>query len=334
MQLSDLDQWLAERNMNGHWSRDTNTTQIKPYLWKWADIHEGFKWACTLIPMDKAGRRTVQLKNPSLKGGTTPTIGVAIQAILPGEIAQAHRHTQGAIRFVIAGSSKCFTIVEGERFPMEEGDLLTTPNWTWHDHYNGSSDTIYWLDCLDARLVNYLGARFTENFARDQQPVEKPDGYTSKILGHARPLWMKQNHPTPPFRYCWADTYPILLDLKGSEGDPFDGIRLTYTNPLNGGPTLPTFSCEVQLFRPKEKTRSHRHTSVTIYQAFRGNGRTRVENETFEWEQGDILVVPAWNWHSHENPSVEDSILFSITDRPALEGLGLYREEPQDSIKG
>jgi gentisate 1,2-dioxygenase len=333
MQLSDLDQWLDERNMNGHWMRDTHATQLTPYIWKWADIHEGLKRACTLIPMDKAGRRTVQLRNPSFKGGTTQTIGVAIQAILPGEIAQAHRHTQGAIRFIIAGSEKCYTIVEGERFPMEEGDLLTTPNWTWHDHYNGSSDPIYWIDCLDARLVNYLGARFTENFSREQQTVEKPDGYTPNMLGHARPRWVKQDYPTPPFRYGWAETYSTLVALKGSEGDPFDGIRLTYTNPFNGGPTLPTFSCEVQLLRPSERTRSHRHTSVTIYHAFRGSGKTRVEDQTLEWTQGDVFVVPGWNWHSHENRSDNDSILFSMTDRPSLESLGLYREEAAVSAK-
>jgi hypothetical protein len=32
MALRDLDRWLAEKKMNGHWSRDTNATQMKPYL--------------------------------------------------------------------------------------------------------------------------------------------------------------------------------------------------------------------------------------------------------------------------------------------------------------
>ena len=34
------------------------------------------------------------------------------------------------------------------------------------------------------------------------------------------------------------------------EPDPYDGYLLTYTNPITGGPTLPTFACELQLLTP------------------------------------------------------------------------------------
>ena len=212
---------------------------------------------------------------------------------------------------------------------MEEGDLITTPNWTWHDHFNGSDEPIIWLDGLDVRLVSYLGAQFQVNFVQEQQPVEKPDGYSSKILGHARPTWMKTGHPTPPFRYRWEETYSSLLALKESEGDPFDGVRLEYVNPFNGDPTLPTFSCEVQLLRPKEKTRSHRHTSTVVYQAFRGQGVTQVGEKRLEWSQGDIFFVPPWEPHHHENGTDNDDILFSINDWPAMKALGIYREEAE-----
>ena len=115
--------------------------------------------------------------------------------------------------------------------------------------------------------------------------------------------------------------------MKESEGDPFDGVRLEYVNPFNGGPTLPTYSCEVQLLRPEEKTRSHRHTSTTVYHAIRGEGVTVVGEERLQWSQGDIFVVPPWYWHSHENRLDQDVILFSINDWPTMKALGLYREE-------
>ena len=81
--------------------------------------------------------------------------------------------------------------------------------------------------------------------------------------------------------------------------------------------------CSIQLFRPKEKTKSHRHTSTTVYHGFRGSGLTKVSANNLDWDQGDIFVVPSWQWHSHENMTDEDAILFSITDRPAAEVLGL-----------
>jgi len=43
-------------------------------------------------------------------------------------------------------------------------------------------------------------------------------------------------------------------------------------------------------------------------------------------------VVPNWSWHRHRNSSQkEPAIVFSTTDRPLLEMLGLYREEAGNS---
>lgn len=332
MKLTDLNQRLAAKNLQGFWEmhRGLAGTKTEPYLWKWVDIYEALQLASEEVPMDKTGRRAIVLKNPNMEDGVlTNTLNVSVQLVKPGEIAQAHRHMASAIRFIIKGSRDAYTIVQGERFPMEEGDLITTPNWTWHDHYNGSSEPAIWFDGLDANLVRFLSPRFSENFSQERQPVERPDGYSSRLLGTARPSWMKPESDYPQFRYQWAETYPTLLALRESQGDPFDGIRLQYKNLSNGGPTLPTISCEVQLLRPHEKTHVHRHTSSTVYLAFRGQGVTKVDGVNMVWEQGDIFVLPPWQWHGHENPSDEDAVLFSITDSPVLKTLGFYREEAQ-----
>ena len=327
MELSDFNQWLTEKNMIGFWAREPRVGGMKPYLWKWAEINQALELASDLVPMDKTGRRNIGLRNPTVKGGLTNTITLGLQIIKPGEYAQCHRHVATAIRFVVKGSPKAFTVVEGERLPMEEGDLITTPNWTWHDHYNNSDESVIWLDGLDVRLLGYLNAQFSELFSQEQQVIEKPDGYSARRFGAARPSWLKNQHVIPPFRYVWKETYATLLALKQSEGDPFDGVRLEYKNPIDGGPTTLTFSCEVQLLRPKEKTRSHRHTTTNVYYVFCGEGITTIEGENLSWAKGDILTIPPWQWHGHQNPSNDDAILFSINDRPPVEALGLYREE-------
>jgi gentisate 1,2-dioxygenase len=84
------------------------------------------------------------------------------------------------------------------------------------------------------------------------------------------------------------------------------------------------------MLRPGEKTKSHRHTSSAIYHAFRGSGCTTVGKKRLEWSRGDCFTVPLWSWHWHENNQREEAILFSITDRPAKEALGLYREEAEE----
>jgi gentisate 1,2-dioxygenase len=102
---------------------------------------------------------------------------------------------------------------------------------------------------------------------------------------------------------------------------------LRYVDPITGGPTLPTMNCEIQMLRPGENCRPHRHTHTVVYHAFKGSGTTHIGAQRFDWQQGDSFVVPLWNWHSHENKTREPAILFSINDRPTIEALGLFREE-------
>jgi gentisate 1,2-dioxygenase len=328
--VDELNSWLAERHLNGHWNQDGGSPSMKPYLWKWADIYAGLMKATEVVPMEQAVRRTIQLRNPSLGDRMTNTIHMSIQCVMPGEVAPAHRHNAAAVRFVTKGAKGAFTVVEGEAIPMEEGDLITTPNWTWHDHYNDSSEPVIWMDGLDIRLVS-LAKMFQEPYPQTRQPIDKASGFSASTLGHVRPRWLKSEHRTPPFRYAWSDTQAALKALQAAEAeDACDGIQLTYSHPVSGGPTLPTFACEIQLLRPRLRTKEHRHTSTTVYQAFRGSGVTVIEGQPFEWSQGDIFVVPPWHWHKHENPSEADSLLFSITDRPVFEALDVYREEGAD----
>ena len=130
-----------------------------------------------------------------------------------------------------------------------------------------------------------------------------------------------------PFRYAWKDTYAALKMMGEGDRDPYDGALLRYINPTSGGYTYPTMSCEVQLFEAREATRLHRHTSTAIYHVFRGEGRTKVGEGHLEWKKGDTFVVPLWQWHGHENLANDEAILFSISDRPVMDALQLYREE-------
>ena len=134
----------------------------------------------------------------------------------------------------------------------------------------------------------------------------------------------------PPrfLHYQWLDTYPALQRLARTSGNAFDGAALEYVNPATGGATLPSLSCRLQMLRANEKTRSHRHTSTSIYHAFRGNGTTWINGQPFHWEQGDTFIVPLWSWHEHANRSSQaEAILFSMHDEPILKAFGLYREE-------
>jgi gentisate 1,2-dioxygenase len=87
-------------------------------------------------------------------------------------------------------------------------------------------------------------------------------------------------------------------------------------------------ACWIQMLRPGERLKAHRHTGSAVYYVVRGAGETILDGCRFAWGRGDIIVLPSWALHEHANVSTRDAaVLFSIQDRPVLEALGLYREE-------
>ena len=135
-----------------------------------------------------------------------------------------------AIRFVVQGKG-AYTAVDGEKFFMEEGDLILTPNWTWHDHHNESEDPIIWLDGLDGPLIQSLNVLFFEDSEKPNKRL--PDRPVNRF-----PEWVlrgrrgKQEHRRGvPFRYALKDTYKALKAMGTADRDPYDGTLLRYINP-------------------------------------------------------------------------------------------------------
>lgn len=342
---------LAENSLGGHWQpREERTLPLIPYLWKWTAIYSCLIESGEVIRLghidEAAKRRTVNLVNPVIaaRKATSRTLQMSVQLVKPGERAECHRHTAAALRFVVEGDGSGYTNVEGEQMLMEPGDLVLTPNWTWHDHYNGGDKNLVWLDVLDGHLTTYLDADYHENYPTDtgrqnyfneaSQPVVRTDGYCRRRFSSVRGRVSNVDGRALPYAYKWRDTLEALqhMDAAG-ERDPYEGVLVEYTNPLTGGPTMPTISCRAQMLAPGEATRPHRHTSSTIYHVVQGEGVTTVgpkmgAGEEMAWGHRDCFFVPSKEWRQHRNLSkTEPAILFSVTDRPVLESLGLYREE-------
>ena len=325
---------MAEKNLSGYWSLGMEglpsepMTQVQPFLWKWADVYESLVRAGEVISLENSERRVVRLVNPGLneRPFSSHTLQASFQYVKPGENARAHRHTPAALRFVVQGHG-AYTTVNGQQCVMEPGDLILTPNMSWHDHSNDSPEPMLWLDGLDFPLVTALHQVMQERYPTRRQPIEKSSEEVNTALEGA----LRHGLPVEDlFHYRWIDTEKTLraqTRLPNAKS-AFDGHLLEYRNPLTGGPTLTTIQCAVQLLDPNDKTQSHRHTSTAIYHVFRGQGASQIGDQRFEWQQGDSFVVPLWQAHYHVNrSSSEEAILFSMSDAPVLKALGLYREE-------
>jgi gentisate 1,2-dioxygenase len=306
-------------------------TKVLPYLWRWSDLRRMAYRAGDLVPIERGGeRRVLAFVNPGLQGkyAATHTLWGAVQIVLPGEIAPCHRHSASAIRLIIEGS-RSFTNVDGDKCVMSRGDLVLTPNWSWHDHGNESDQAMIWMDGLDLPLVNDLDGIFFEPYPQHKHPVTQVNGSEQKYGGaHLKPTW--ENPPatrSPLLNYKWAPTYEALKRIGEGPASPFDDVCFEYLNPNTGGPTLPTMSCCVQLIRPGVHTQAHRQVNSAVYHVFEGRGHAVINGRRFDWEHGDFFVVPPWAWHEFANESKDEVILFSVQDTPVMQALGLYKEE-------
>jgi gentisate 1,2-dioxygenase len=272
--------------------------------------------------------RGIGLLNPAERAIPKST-SLTPQILMPGEQTRPRRNVSHETQFVIQASPGATWVIEGEAFPMEVGDLIVSPAGTTHHHFNGGAEPAIWLDSQDLSLRSFVGAETDEQDLLDShhETFAKPAGYFAATQDRMKFSSVGGSPYRPPMRYPWSETFVTLQALKesGRGGDAFDGIHLSYTSPVDGGPTLPTFSCEIQLLTPGTQTASHRHNSTATYYVFRGEGRTEAAGERLQWATGDILVIPPWMPHRHENPSREDAILYSVDDWPAMAKMGFYR---------
>jgi len=305
-------------------------TQMVPALWKFPQVEKLMLEAGEVISAEEAERRVLVLENPGLPGKSriTNSLFAGIQLIMPGEIADAHQHVASAIRFVLKGKG-AYTAVEGEKSMMEHGDFIITANWAPHDHGNPGKEPVMWLDVLDMPTVNHFQASFAHHFDDKMQNVNHEDGdsferYAMGVLPDGAPA---SSMRTPVINYPYSKMKPILERLKKTgDVDKRHGARVRYANPINGGPVIPTMGANLSLLPKGFKGEPYRSTDGTVFCVAEGTGTTIIDDKPFEWGVNDVFVVPPWKRYQHNVTGNADAVLFSISDRPAQEALGIWRE--------
>lgn len=314
---------LWERFTDG---QPTEPSALPPYLWRWESLSRMADRAAKEVPMDQVERRVLTLANPHMKGpvpATSINMVGAIQILLPGETARPHRHSANALRFVIEGGG-AETMVNGKPCPMGEGDLIITPDWSWHAHLHGGDSRIVWFDALDIPLWRHMNAAFFEAGPPPNLPAQMPD--SAFATGGLVPERDGDGDPpphSPMFCYPWRS---VLGALKAMPAQADGSRKLRYTNPHSGGPAMTLTDCFVLALARDRDTTPYRTTSNGICVVAEGEGTSRVGEHEISWGKNDIFTLPNWNWISHRAAS-DGAKLFMVTDRDALARLGMLRDE-------
>lgn len=323
---------LAERELQPLWELKGLLTREPvvagvPFQWRGAELRSLGERAGELVPVDEGGdRRVLACCNPGLDGApyAVSTLWAAVQYLRGHEMAPAHRHTPAALRFITEGEG-VFTVVDGDPLPMAKGDLVLTPSWTFHEHHNPGAEPMMWMDVLDLPVVAALDAVFFE-----EGPSEEADTSTAPVSASER--WfggpglvpagfeVSQRH-SPLLAYRWADTDRALTDQLDVSGA--DSATLRYSDPVRGGDVMPTMRCEIERVKAGTSTAAYRQTGGRVACVLHGTGRAQVGDRTFDIAPGDIIAVPSWSrWQLVAETELD---VFSVSDAPVLEALGLFR---------
>ena len=309
-----------------------------PMLWRWRDFEPFVARAAREVPIADVERRAIILAHPAFDGATQTTSNLlgAFTVLNPGDRAVPHRHTASAIRFATRAAG-AFTIVNGRRCAMADGDLVLTPPMCWHGHINQSDTRTVWFDAANMPLVCGLDASFFEPGARDAAAAgnaafwEVDEGDERKWAGTGMAAAANAIAGTtsaahsPKFHYAGVVTRAMLdIARPGADGAKL----LRYINPAGGGAVMPTLDCYAQRLGAGATTRARRCSWNTVCLVVNGAGRSNVGESSFEWQQHDVFSIPHWTWAAHTALSA-DADLFLVTDRSLFEQLDLVREEAQ-----
>jgi gentisate 1,2-dioxygenase len=320
--------------------------EIAPYLDRIAEIARG----ADVSPIEFAERQQFLLTNPGLGGRlqVTSTMRCAVSIYNPGDVAPVHIHTPNASRTILSDEGG-YTTIEGERCQAARGDLILTPNGTWHDHGNDGAEPVVWIDVLDFPPMEFLDCVWLdEAFAGETrgnsraQPVTLPASYSHKLYGQGGlvPSFVTHRrgfgHDTSPlFHYRGTDVREALTGLRQEQGDPYEAVTLRFVNPATGAAVFPTLDYRAQLLRPGEATRFKRETARTLYIVMEGRGITEIAGRIYDWQTNDVFVAPGFAWRRHINKGEIDAILYAVSDAPLIEKIGQYRAQgrlPDDTV--
>ena len=325
-----------------------NQMKAAPYRWRWREISPylgriaDIARTADVSPIEFADRQQFLLVNPGLGGRlqVASTIRCAVSIYNPGDVAPVHMHSPNASRTILSDNGG-YTTIEGERCEASRGDLILTPNGTWHDHGNEGATPVVWADILDFPLLEFLDSVWIdeefpgdrEGNARAQKPLQA-NGYSARLysaggilpgfVGHDRGIG---HHTSPVFHYRGVDIRAALDALRDEAGDPYEGVTLDFVNPATGAPVFPTLGYAAQLLRPGEATRWKRETANAFYIVLDGAGTTEIAGRSFDWQQNDIFVIPNFLWRRHINKGPNDAVLYLCSDRPLFEKIGQYRAQ-------
>ena len=288
-----------------------------------------------LISAEEAERRVLVLENPALRGQSclTQSLYAGLQLILPGEVAPAHRHTQiGA-----APGARRRRRLHGGRRRAHDDALRRL-----HHHAV--------VDLPRPRQRRPRPGRLARRPRHPAGPLPRRR-LRREEHGQVAGRYPPRGRRAPPLRQQHAAARPRAAAARADAG-----LRLSVrAHPGSAARHRPRpgrrpLRLQAALRQPGHRPLAdadHRHasrsacppasrpgptaaatarsTSASKATAWRRSPTPRRRRACSTFAPRDVFVVPSW--HAFTLAARSDTLLFSFSDRPVQQVLGLWREE-------
>jgi gentisate 1,2-dioxygenase len=268
----------------------------------------------------------------------TKMIDARVMEIAPGARTSTHRHTHDAVIFVLQGRGA--TTIDDVRHEWEPWDALHTPAWSWHGH-EAFADGARLLAVTDAPLIAALNLSRVEDVGDAQPRFEAtPSGlgsatadasiYEAALTASDR-VEASRQEATRITR--WRD-----VTLRASPR----GTRTALLVDRSLGFHSSGLSMALFQIAPGMAQAKHRHSGEAILYIVDGRGYSVIEDDRFDWETGDAVIVHRYAWHQHFNADPErpatvirlhmwESVIEMM--QAAMDPVPLYEDDPAMATK-
>ncbi|HEY3920397.1 MAG TPA: cupin domain-containing protein [Stellaceae bacterium] len=154
------------------------------------------------------------------------------------------------------------------------------------------------------------------------------------------PLWEQlEAHSTEvkrdrPYIWKWSVMRPLVENaLNLQDMAAIQRRVLSFNNPNlrtpNAMGATPTLTAALQILKPGEVARPHRHSPSALRFVLEGDGAyTIVDGKECLMEEGDLVITPGWTWHAHEHRGSRPIIWLDSLDVPLHRYFGTDGFEP------
>jgi gentisate 1,2-dioxygenase len=317
---------LTRRNLVPLWPNlravlppNVPSRNTKPIHWPYATLRPLLMRAGELTPMEKAERRVLVLANPghgleNMK--VSPAMYLGMQLLLPREWAPAHRHTPNAVRMIVEGAGAT-TTVNGEKCPMERGDLILTPTGQWHEHEHDGDQPVVWLDVLDLPLIYYAEASYAVEGRRQAVKAGRGDQAYARGGVVPTPFFERGREAYPMLRYPWAEARAALVDLAASRSD-LEAVQVTYVNPETGRDAQNNLGFHALMLRPGQTLKLPARSTAQVFHVIEGGVDAQVVASRFTLAEADTCCAPGYEAVTLANRSAATPAFLFIADESPL----------------